>query len=245
MNDEPHVPPEAQAALQRAQAQREAGHLDAALNECDAALRAAPHWAEAHSLRGILLDGLGRTREAAAAYRRALRLDPTLRDAATNLARGRPLERRVGVGTLVVCFVLAMVVVAALVVMQAHRGPDWRPVLNEYIAQSASPGEAEPMQRATAARRPDAFTASMGRAARGDVLWDLVTPEFPPEAVQCVLLDRSGSTGGAQRREVVYVAYHNDGQFRVGWRVYRAGEAPFSAQLQADLQTLGCDLDLE
>ncbi len=247
MTDKARVVPEAQAALERADAQHAAGDLPAALSACDAALQVAPQWAEAHNLRGIVLDELGRTREAIAAYREALRLDPAFSDAATNLAElqaeRRPLaSRRLPLVTIMVCFVIALVVVAAAVVMQAHRGPDWQLVLNDYVAQSASPDEAKPAQTVAAARHPEAFTGSMGRAARGDVLWEFVTPDFPPRDVQCVLLDRSGAE---QRREVVYVAYHDDGLYRVGWRVYRAGEAPFTPELLADLHAIGCDLPLE
>ncbi|MCJ7811222.1 MAG: hypothetical protein MUP62_03395, partial [Dehalococcoidia bacterium] len=122
-------------------------------------------------------------------------------------------------------------------------------VLNEYIAQSALPGEAEPLQSVAAARHPGNFSAAMGQAVPGDVLWQFFTPVFPPQAVQCVLLDRARTTGGAvqggRRRQVVYVAYHSDGLYNVGWRVYEAQQAPFTPALLADLQAIGCDLDLQ
>ncbi len=57
----------------------------AALAACDAALAMEPEWAEAHNLRGIQLDALGRTAEARAAYQTALQLDPELAGVEENL----------------------------------------------------------------------------------------------------------------------------------------------------------------
>ncbi len=63
----------------------EAGELDAALAACDEVLKVRPEMAEAHNLRGMILDGLGRLQEALAAYQEAVRLDPDFADAWANL----------------------------------------------------------------------------------------------------------------------------------------------------------------
>jgi Flp pilus assembly protein TadD len=60
--------------------------LEAALTECEAALRLASDWAEAHNLHGIILEGLGRRPEALAAYAEAIRLDLAFQEAQENLA---------------------------------------------------------------------------------------------------------------------------------------------------------------
>jgi Tfp pilus assembly protein PilF len=80
--------PSAQARrnLARAYHHEAREELQAALAECEAALRLAGDWAEAHNLHGIVLDGLGRESEALAAYAGALRLDPTFQEARENLA---------------------------------------------------------------------------------------------------------------------------------------------------------------
>jgi tetratricopeptide (TPR) repeat protein len=57
-----------------------------ALHTCETALVLDPDLAEAHNLRGILLEELGRGREALAAYREAVRLDPDLVEAQENLS---------------------------------------------------------------------------------------------------------------------------------------------------------------
>lgn len=84
------LPPSPTAAARRHldQAYRhdEREELEAALAECEAALRISGDWAEAHNLHGIILEGLGRSTEALAAYHEALRLDPSFEEAQENLA---------------------------------------------------------------------------------------------------------------------------------------------------------------
>jgi tetratricopeptide (TPR) repeat protein len=67
----------ARKLLQEAHSARQAGKLGSALRKCEAALRQAPHWAEAHRLRGTLLDDLGHHEQALVAYREAAHLRPS------------------------------------------------------------------------------------------------------------------------------------------------------------------------
>jgi tetratricopeptide (TPR) repeat protein len=57
-----------------------------ALLECEAALDLDPYLADAHNLRGILLEALNRPLEALQAYREAIRLDPDFSEAGDNLS---------------------------------------------------------------------------------------------------------------------------------------------------------------
>ena len=61
-------------------------NLSAGLADCEQALEYLPESAEAHDLRGLLLDSLGRMKEAISEYREALRIDPDFQDARENLA---------------------------------------------------------------------------------------------------------------------------------------------------------------
>jgi tetratricopeptide (TPR) repeat protein len=247
MTDRPGIAPEAQAALDRAQARLDAGDLTAALNDCEAALQLAPQWAEAHNLRGIVLDEMGRTGEAIASYQETVRLDPNLPNAAENLAELRrehslhaPKWMRVA-GALTPLVVLA-VVLLIIRSLEAERGPDWQLTLNEYIAQRAQSHEVLTVQKVVTARNPASFISAMGLAVPGGPLWDSVQPVFPPSAVQCVLLEQSGAAQGEAGLSVVYLAYHSNSLYRVGWRVYEARQSPFTPQLLADLQAIGCEL---
>lgn len=59
--------------------------FESALRECESAIHLAPDCAEAHNLRGIILEELNRGKEAIDAYREAVRLDPSLSEARENL----------------------------------------------------------------------------------------------------------------------------------------------------------------
>ena len=63
---------ESGAHLERAYGHRDAGELEGALQECDRAIELAPEWAEAHNLRGVVLDEMGWVEEAIAAYEEAV-----------------------------------------------------------------------------------------------------------------------------------------------------------------------------
>jgi len=60
-------------------------NLKDALFNCDLAIQYAPEFAEAHNLKGLILDAMGRTDEAITSYREAIHLDPLLQDAKSNL----------------------------------------------------------------------------------------------------------------------------------------------------------------
>jgi tetratricopeptide (TPR) repeat protein len=61
-----------------------------ALDECATAIRLDPGFADAHNLRGVILDSLEQKEEAIRAYHEAIRLDPAFKEAIENL---RDIER--------------------------------------------------------------------------------------------------------------------------------------------------------
>jgi tetratricopeptide (TPR) repeat protein len=60
-------------------------NLEEALLDCELALVKCPELADAHNLRGLILDDMGRTDEAIKAYRKALEINPGHVDARANL----------------------------------------------------------------------------------------------------------------------------------------------------------------
>lgn len=56
-----------------------------ALENCDRAIQESPTLAEAHNLRGIILEELRRKEDAWSAYRQAISLDSSYREAIENL----------------------------------------------------------------------------------------------------------------------------------------------------------------
>jgi tetratricopeptide (TPR) repeat protein len=68
---------------------QETDDFEKALAACDVAIALDPDLADAHNLRGVLLEELGRPSAAMNAYGTALRIDPDYTEAADNLAELR------------------------------------------------------------------------------------------------------------------------------------------------------------
>jgi len=245
---------QARRHVERAYAHANAGRLEGALQECDRAIELTPGWAEAHNLRGVVLDEMGRAGEAIAAYEEAVELDASFEEAAKNLAEAReearedgPRWKRIAAFAIPLAVLVAVLIVFAA--LETRRGPDWQHELDNYLAESASPSETVTIQSVTDARAPHDFRPDMGAAVRDDWRWSGITPPFPAQAVKCVLLERSTGTAGSDEErsthQVVFVAYHTDALYRVGWLAYAGPQEPFPEELMEHMATIGCDLDLE
>lgn len=153
----------------------------------------------------------------------------------------------------IIALALPLVVLASVVitftVLEARRVPDWKVKLSEYMAQSRLPTESIKVQTIVKASRPWNFNKSMATAVRNDWRWMVGEVPYPPSEVQCVLLERSqrsNGTGKTQvKHQVVFVNYHTDKLWRVGWLVLEGAQEPFTQEIIADLNTIGCDLSLE
>jgi len=127
--------------------------------------------------------------------------------------------------------------------LEVQRGPNWRLELEDYVAEHRSPGDAATIETVARARRPDEFSAAMGTLADpGDI-----QPSSGAGAVRCVLLEWSRPMDDGDRpwRQVVFLVHHSDALYRVGWLAYEGPQEPFGPQLTADLNRIGCDLNLE
>lgn len=71
--------------LEKAQTNYDKGANKVALHDCDLSIQYDPNSAEAHNLRGLILDAMGLTNEAMVSYQEALHLDPNFEDAKANL----------------------------------------------------------------------------------------------------------------------------------------------------------------
>jgi hypothetical protein len=88
----------AQHHLEQAYACNAKGDWTQALQQCELAIQLAPDLADAHNLRGIILEQLGRRKEAIAAYAEAVRLDPDFGVARENLAEAQAEVRKLDRG---------------------------------------------------------------------------------------------------------------------------------------------------
>ena len=137
-------------------------------------------------------------------------------------------------------------VVIALAKLEGRRTPDWETALGDYVSRSAQRGESIEIQKVVEASRPWRFAPEMGRAGRSNWTWQVVQLPFPPKALRCVVVRRKGTSvlGVPEEpiRQVIYVAYHTDELWRAGWLVHEGPQEPFTGELLADLEAIGCDL---
>ena len=82
---QPDTPDTGNGHLERAYKLQEEGDLKAALQACAQAIKNVPTLAEAHNLRGLLLEQLDRPEQALEAYKRAVELDAGFEEARQNL----------------------------------------------------------------------------------------------------------------------------------------------------------------
>ncbi len=151
--------------------------------------------------------------------------------------------------TLAFPFLVVVSVVMTVAALEARRTPDWQTALSDYTAGNRLPGEAIRVLAVVEARKPWNFEATMGKAVRSDWTWQIQQLPFPPTALRCALLERerisAAGVPGERKRQVVFVAYHTDTLWRSGWLVHEGPREPFTPELLADLDTIGCDLDLK
>jgi len=173
-------------------------------------------------------------------------IEPVEGDGTAPARRTNKLRNLVALAVSIVVLAFTSGVIVGL---EVQRGANWQLELDEYIAQTTLSSETVTIESVVEATEPSNFSAQMGTAMRDDWRWGAVAPSVPPTAVKCVLLERSRAptAGGGEesKRQVVFLAYHTDALYRVGWRVYAGPQAPFAQELLLTLSTIGCDLDLE
>lgn len=104
--------------LDRARQLLRRGEYQAALAECRGAANLAPESAQVHNLRGRALHGSGRLEEAIAAYRMAIRFDPTIVEAWDSLSQAESALETVLSGW-------------------TSRRPDWAEQLESHLGRAA------------------------------------------------------------------------------------------------------------
>jgi DNA gyrase inhibitor GyrI len=159
---------------------------------------------------------------------------------ATGTSRKNNLRNLVALVLTIALFAFATGTFAGL---EARRGPDWYLELQTYIAESALQSETTRIVSVAEAMEPANFSPGMG-IPRHDA-WRRV----PPHAAKCVLLERNRpltpSGEPVPRRQIVFLVYHSDALYRVGWLAYAGPWEPFGTEARTQLRALGCALDLE
>ncbi len=89
VSDEPRHVAEAMQHLEQALAFGKADEMDKALQECEAAIRVAPHLAITYNHSGILFERVGQLEKAIGQFQEAVRLNPKNADAQRNLRKAQ------------------------------------------------------------------------------------------------------------------------------------------------------------
>ena len=167
-------------------------------------------------------------------------IEPVAESGAAQTRRKNSLRNLVALVLTVAVFAFASGTFAGL---EARRGPDWYLELQAYVAESAPPSETTTIVSIVEATEPTNFRTGMGTARHDS--WRRV----PAHAAKCVLIDRSRPlTPGSEpvsQRQVVFLVYHSDALYQVGWLAYAGPREPFGQEVRAHLRAVGCDLELE
>ena len=145
--------------------------------------------------------------------------------------------------TMLIPLLIVAGVVAGYWVLESSRPPDWDQALRNYVRRQLPPNAIIEIQRSVSAGKPQNFSTRMGIRTATEWTWEITSVPMPPEAVQCVLLDRTipGAPLSESERQIVYLAYHSDNLWRSGWVAYAGPYAPFEPELIATLAEIGCD----
>jgi hypothetical protein len=145
---------------------------------------------------------------------------------------------------LAIPFLTLVTVVLSFATLEAQRKPDWRIELDGYITDNF-PSETITVKEVVVAARPGNFNDAMGQPIRGrGWRWGIDELPYPPQALRCALLERKDNSTGLTQRQVVFVGYHTDTLWRVGWLVHTGPKAPFTPEFMTNLVRLGCALNL-
>ncbi len=140
----------------------------------------------------------------------------------------------------------------AWAVLEVRRIPDWDAELGSFVSRSWRPGvDFVTLPAMAEASRPENFRPTMGYPVGSKRGWPWRPGQAPsgrPTALPCVLLQRDYEPGhkpDVQPRQVVYVGYYDEGWLRAGWLTFVVPEKQARAELEANLDAVGCDLGSE
>jgi len=151
---------------------------------------------------------------------------------------------------LVFPIIVVVGVVITITALEARRVPDWKIKLSAYMTQSRLPAETITIQDVAEATKPWNFSKTMSRAVRNDD-WARSVDDvpFPPSEIQCVLLERTQKSTAAGKAvstpQIIFVGHHSDALWRINWLVHEGPIGPFTKEFRADLDAIGCNLNLE
>ncbi|MGD9148381.1 MAG: hypothetical protein PVI80_22650 [Anaerolineae bacterium] len=127
--------------------------------------------------------------------------------------------------------------------------------LDQYIASSFTPSQTS-ILAVKRAQRPWNFSQALSDRVLGDTVYfqtdDSLTwtgesgPSplpFPPKELWCAILAGQDDVNGQRGYSIVFVGLHMD-MYNGDWLVHETGENPFTAESEAALSQIGCQMEL-
>lgn len=144
--------------------------------------------------------------------------------------------------------IMLVSVVLTFAMLEAQRKPDWKMELDDYITSKRST-EILTIIAENNATQPWNFDETMGIPAKSNRFWSGAELPSPLSPLRCVLVEKkyvsTPDSKEKRKRQIIYVGYHSDTLWQVGWLVLEGSTEPFTQNDVAHLATLGCDLNLE
>lgn len=127
--------------------------------------------------------------------------------------------------------------------------------LDQYIASSFAPSQANVLA-VRRAQKPWNFSRALSDRVLGDTVYfqtdDSLTwtgrsgPSplpFPPQDLWCAILAGQDNVSGERAYSIVFVGLHMD-MYNGDWLVHETGKDPFTAESEAALSHIGCEMGL-
>jgi hypothetical protein len=146
---------------------------------------------------------------------------------------------------------VAVLLLAVVITVEAQRTPEWREALNQYVHQvNTTQSGSLQVLRVVKASLPWNFRADWGLigldygrfgagvaqpARAGEKAYSTHRSlPYPPQTVHCVLL-RAGTV-----ERVIFVNFHSDDLWQYGWVILEGARRPFPAEFVQRLAEIGC-----
>jgi hypothetical protein len=132
---------------------------------------------------------------------------------------------------LIVVMFLALLI--PLVLLEARRTPDWQAELARYLERSGTSGVGEHLVDVAEAQHPEQLDAQLVVAAPTGWAWEGIDVPLP-EKLRCVRIAEE------PERRYLFVGYHSDGLWHMGWLVHAFCECAGEEEKLVLLDKLGC-----
>jgi len=129
---------------------------------------------------------------------------------------------------------MLLVILIPLVILESRRTPDWQAEFERYLEISETSVADGQLVEVAEAQHPEYFDAQLLIDVPTGWSWGGIDVPFP-EKVRCIRIEEEPDS------QYLFIGYHDDGLWHVGWLVHEFCEYVGKEERQALLTKLGCD----